>query len=92
MSLGLADMNNLVLHQTPSPHIFMFERTNNSDKDILVICNFDEKIQMIDTVDVVSTSYASGGKLKDLVLGESITLKSALLEINPFQILWLSKS
>ena len=87
-----ADMNNLVLHQTPSPHIFMFERTNNSDKDILVICNFDEKIQMIDTVVVVSRGYASGGKLKDLILGESITLKSALLEINPFQILWLSKS
>ncbi|MGB5429342.1 hypothetical protein, partial [Eudoraea sp.] len=60
--------------------------------DVLVICNFDDNINMIDTVDLVSRGYVSGGKLKDLVLGQSITLKSGLLEINPFQILWLSKS
>ena len=87
-----ADMNNLLLHQIPNPHIFMFERTNNSDKGVLVICNFDENIQVLDTAGVTSKGYAAGGKLKDLVLGESITLKSSLLEINPYQILWLSKS
>jgi amylosucrase len=87
-----ADKNNLVLHQTSNPHIFMFERTSNSDKDVLVICNFDESIHVIDAAVVASKGYASKGKLKDLVLGESITLKSGLLEINPFQILWLSKS
>ena len=87
-----ADKNNLVLHQTSNPHIFMFERTSNSDKDVLVICNFDESIHVIDAALVTSKGYATKGKLKDLVLGESITLKSGLLEINPFQILWLSKS
>ena len=87
-----ADKNNLVLHQTSNPHIFMFERTSNSDKDVLVICNFDESIHVIDAAVVASKGYASKGKLKDLVLGENITLKSGLLEINPFQILWLSKS
>ncbi|MGB5481559.1 MAG: alpha-amylase family protein [Eudoraea sp.] len=87
-----ADKNNLVLHQTSNPHIFMFERTSNSDKDVLVICNFDESIHVIDAAVVASKGYATKGKLKDLVLGESITLKSGLLEINPFQILWLSKS
>ena len=87
-----ADKNNLVLHQTSNPHIFMFERTSNSDKDVLVICNFDERIHVIDAAVVASKGYATKGKLKDLVLGESITLKSGLLEINPFQILWLSKS
>ena len=70
----------------------MFERTSNSDKDVLVICNFDESIHVIDAALVASKGYATKGKLKDLVLGESITLKSGLLEINPFQILWLSKS
>jgi len=87
-----ADMNNLLLHYTPNPHIFMFERTNNSDKDVLVICNFDESIHVIEAATIASKGYTRGGKLKDLVLGESITLKSNFLEISPFQILWLSKS
>jgi len=87
-----ADNNNLKLHPTPNPHIFMFERTDKSDKDILVICNFDENIQVIDGARITSMGYAAGGKLKDLVKGERITLKSGLLEIKPYQIFWLSKS
>lgn len=87
-----ADINNLLLHPTPNAHIFMFERRNNSDKDVLVICNFDEKLHLIDTAGVASKGYVAGGKIKDLVSGKSITLKSSLLEINPYQILWLSKS
>ncbi len=87
-----ADKNNLLLHHSANPHIFMFERTNNSDKDVLVICNFDESIHVIEGANIVSKGYETGGKLQDLVSGESITLKSAFLEINPFQILWLSKS
>jgi hypothetical protein len=54
--------------------------------------SIDENIHMIDTAGVASRGYVAGGKLKDLILGESITLKSSLLEINPYQILWLSKS
>jgi len=87
-----ADKNNLLLHHTSNPHIFMFERTNNSEKDVLVICNFDENIHVLDVGRLTSKGYVSGGKVKDLVLGKSITLKSGLLEINPYQIFWLSKS
>ena len=87
-----ADKNNLVLHPNPNPHLFKFERMNNSEKDVLVICNFDEKIHMIEVGTLDSMGYVSEGKLKDLVSGKNIILKSGLLEINPYQILWLRKS
>ena len=70
----------------------MFERTNNSEKGVLVICNFDETIHMIEVGTLDSMGYVSEGKLKDLVLGKNIILKSGLLEINPYQIFWLRKS
>lgn len=89
---AFADKNNLVLHPNPNPHIFMFERTNDSGKDVLVICNFDEAIHMIEVGILSSMGYMSGGKLKDLVSGKNIILKSGLLEIKPYQIFWLSKS
>ena len=87
-----ADKNNLVLHPNPNPHIFMFERTNNSDKDVLVICNFDETIHIIEVATLAAMGYVSEGKLKDLVSGKNIILKSGLLEINAYQIFWLHKS
>ena len=89
---AFADKNNLVLHPNPNPHLFMFERTNDSGKDILVICNFDETFHMIEVGILTSMGYVSEGKLKDLVSGKNIVLRSGLLGINPYQIFWLSKS
>ena len=72
---AFADKNNLKLHPNSNPHIFMFERTNDFGKDVLVICNFDENIQMIEVGTLTSMGYLSGGKLKDLVSGKNIILK-----------------
>ena len=88
---AFADKNNLKLHPNANPHIFMFERTNDFGKEVLVICNFDETIHMIEVGTLTSMGYSSGGKLKDLVSGKKIVLKSGLLEIKPYQIFWLVK-
>lgn len=86
-----ADSNNLVLHNTQNPHIFLYERTGKTTGGILVICNFDENIQLTAVSQISSLGYSSGKNIKDLILGRTITLKSDFLELKPYQTLWLSK-
>nr|WP_297784145.1 amylosucrase [uncultured Allomuricauda sp.] len=86
-----ADHNNLELYHTGNDHIFSFERTQDQ-KGLLVICNFDENAQVIDSSWIKKLGYFSKGEPLDLVSGEKVELNSALLEIMPYQMLWLMKS
>lgn len=86
-----ADHNNLELCHTGNDHIFSFERTQGQN-GLLVICNFDENPQVIDSSWVKKLGYFSKGEPMDLVSGEKVELNSALIEIMPYQMLWLMKS
>ncbi|MBO0330760.1 amylosucrase [[Muricauda] lutisoli] len=86
-----ADHNNLELCHTGNDHIFSFERTQGK-KGLLVICNFDENAQVIDSSWIKKLGYFSNGEPLDLVSGEKVGLNSALLEIMPYQMLWLMRS
>ena len=86
-----ADDNNLELCHTGNDHIFSFERTQDR-KGILVICNFDENTQVIDSSWIKKLGYFSNGEPLDLVSGKKVGLNSALLELMPYQMLWLMKS
>jgi len=85
-----ADKNNLELYHTGNDHIFSFERTENQ-KGLLVICNFDENTRVIDSSWIKKLGYFSKGEPLDLVSEEKVSLNSALLEIMPYQMLWLMK-
>ncbi|WP_108245761.1 amylosucrase [Muricauda brasiliensis] len=85
-----ADKNNLELYHTGNDHIFSFERTEDK-KGLLVICNFDENPQVIDSSWIKKLGYFSKGEPLDLVSEEKVSLNSALLEIMPYQMLWLMK-
>ncbi|PWL40047.1 alpha amylase [Flagellimonas aquimarina] len=87
-----ADSNNLTLHNTGNDHILVFERTGNSIEGVLVICNFDENPQVIEASWILKLGYFTKGEPKDLVSNKKISIKSGLLEIMPYQILWLKKS
>jgi amylosucrase len=86
-----ADNNNLELYHTGNDHIFSFERTQGY-KGLLVLCNFDENAQVIDSSWIKKLGYFSKGEPIDLVSGEKVRLKSALLEVMPYQMIWLMKS
>ncbi|MEC8831310.1 MAG: alpha-glucosidase C-terminal domain-containing protein, partial [Bacteroidota bacterium] len=86
-----ADHNNLELCYTGNDHILSFERVQDQ-KGLLVICNFDENAQVIDSSWIKKLGYFSKGEPMDLVSGEKVELNSALLEIMPYQMLWLMKS
>ncbi|TXN37892.1 alpha amylase [Flagellimonas hymeniacidonis] len=87
-----ADHNNLTLHHTGNHHMLVFERTGNAKNGLLAICNFDEKHQVIEPSWIKKLGYFAKGEPKDLVSDEKVNLKSGLLEIKPYQLLWLKKS
>jgi len=86
-----ADQNNLQLFHTGNDHIFSFERTHDQNA-LLVICNFDENPQVIDSNWIKKQGYFSKGGPMDLVSNKKIDLNSGLLEVMPYQMLWLMKS
>lgn len=87
-----ADSNNLTLHNTGNDHILVFERTGDSNEGLLVICNFDEKPQVVEASWILKLGYFTKGEPKDLVSNKKISIKSGLLEVLPYQILWLKKA
>ena len=85
-----ADNNNLELYHTGNDHILSFERNENS-KGLLVICNFDENPQVIDSSWIKKLGYFSKGEPLDLVSDEKVGLNSGLLELMPYQMMWLQR-
>ncbi|MGX1927858.1 alpha-amylase family glycosyl hydrolase [Flagellimonas sp. 2504JD4-2] len=86
-----ADNNNLVIHHTGNDHIFAYERTGDSE-GFLVLCNFDEKEQVLQSRWIAKLGYFTKGEPKNLVSGKKVTLSSGLLPLEPYQIMWLIKA
>ncbi len=84
-----ADQIAPLLYEPNNSHVFIYERKSNDDKNILVACNFDEKDQLIDGSWVEALGYVKNSSLKDLVSGKKIKMNSGLLNLKPYQILWL---
>ena len=86
----LADHNNLLLHDAHNPHILAYERTE-AKRGILVLCNFDDSGQVVDAGWVSRLGYSSGHSFRDLISGKDLVLSSGLLQLKPFQMLWLAR-
>ena len=82
-----ADNNNLVLYDNPNPHVFVYERTSEKTKGILVVCNFDEATQVID--EITLGPYGKNTFPKDLITGEPVKFLGSKLVLRPYQLLWL---
>ncbi|WP_036380595.1 alpha-amylase family glycosyl hydrolase [Muricauda sp. MAR_2010_75] len=85
-----ADHNDVQLYHTGNDHILVFERSHNK-KGLLVVCNFDSNPQVIETSWIKKLGYFAQGDPKDLVSGQKIIINSGLLEILPYQMLWLKR-
>nr|WP_299386624.1 alpha-amylase family glycosyl hydrolase [Allomuricauda sp.] len=87
----LADHNNVQLHQSGNKHIWVYERSDGNKQGIMVLCNFDEKPQVLDLGWIMKLGYFTQGNPIDLVSGTKIEVNSGLLELQPYQIIWLKK-
>jgi amylosucrase len=86
-----ADHNDMQLYHTGNDHILVFERSNTNKDGLLVICNFDENPQVILTSWIKKLGYFAQGDPKDLVSNQKIEINSGLLEVLPYQMLWLKR-
>lgn len=86
-----ADNNDLTLYYTGNDHILAFERSNITRQGLLVLCNFDESRQVIETAWVKKMGYFTKGNPLDMVSDQKIKVNSGLLEILPYQMIWLKR-
>ena len=86
-----SDTNNVILHDTQNPHLFLYERTGKNKEGVLILANFDEHPQIIDASVLLSLGYLKDGVFHDLLTNNKRTLSSSLVELQPYQLLWLAK-
>ncbi|WP_350286572.1 amylosucrase [uncultured Croceitalea sp.] len=86
-----ADKNNLELYHTGNEHILVFERTSQKQHGLLVVCNFDESSQVIDSSWIAKLGYLKNQKYHDLIQQKTIAVNSGFIEVQPYQLLWLKK-
>ena len=85
---AFADSNNLVLYDNPNPHVFIYERTNCNNKEILVICNFDDTPQYVDQVSL--GPYGETMRSIDLISGQKMKFTNGKLRLKPYQLYWFA--
>ncbi len=85
------DHNNLEVHDPGNPHLFVYERTGKKGKGVVVIANFDEHPRILNAALLNDLGYLRHGSLSDLLSGEERKLSSGLVEISPYELLWLTK-
>jgi len=85
----LADRHLPVLHEPNNNHVLVFERTDTKNGGILVLCNFDENEQVLDSGWITALGYIKNARYSDLISGEQRKLTSGLVSIKPYEILWL---
>ena len=80
------DDNNLEIHDPVNPHLFVFERSGEKEDGILVVANFDEHPQILDSGMLEDLGFLLEGTLYDVLSNKSWKLSSALVEIQPYQL------
>ncbi|MGI9547533.1 MAG: alpha-amylase family protein [Flavobacteriaceae bacterium] len=88
-NIALAEYQPAILHEPNNSHVFVYERKSDSGKSILVLCNFDEKEQLIDSSWIAALGYVKKSKYFDLITAQEGKMNSGLLNLKPFENLWL---
>jgi amylosucrase len=88
----LADQDNTLLHDTGNQHLFVFERASGGKESLLVVANFDSNPQVLNASWLSSLGYVADGNYRDLIEGATKKIRSGLLELQPFELLWLVKA
>lgn len=86
-----ADNDNTVLHQTANEHILIYERTADENQGIMVLCNFDENPQVVESSWIGNLGYIKNQEFRDLITSTTQALQSGFLELGAYQLLWLKK-
>ncbi|MDM9631249.1 alpha-amylase family glycosyl hydrolase [Robiginitalea aurantiaca] len=86
-----ADHYNIQFHDAGNEHLLVFERGAGSSKGILVLANFDDSPQVVNTSLLSALGFIKNGKYHNLIDGTTRQVQSGLLELPPADLLWLTK-
>lgn len=87
----LADAHGARFHDAGNEHLLVFERGAESAGGILVLANFDETPQVVNTSLLQSLGFLKSGAYQNLIDGKTKTIQSGLLELASAELLWLKK-
>ena len=87
----LADHNNLDLLDLGNERIFAFERRGKESCGVVVLANFHETAQVLDGTFLKTLGYTKNGWLHELTKGKKTKMKSGLLELQPYELLWFTQ-
>ncbi|MEJ2583747.1 MAG: alpha-amylase family protein [Robiginitalea sp.] len=87
----LADRANTLLHDSGNEHLFVFERRSDGADSLLIVANFDANPQVLNASWLSNLGYVNKGKYRNLIDGVSKDMRSGLMELSPFELLWLAK-
>lgn len=82
------DANDVKIHSSPNPHIFVYQRSNETER-VWVVSNFNEVTETLDIGWLLSIGIYSGENSIDLLTGENFTLIHNELPLKPFQQMWI---
>lgn len=86
-----ADNNDVTLCHAGNDHILVFEKRGNNTQGLMVLSNFDEHPQVIETSWIKKLGYFTKGDPIDLVSENKVIVNSGLLELLPYQMMWLKR-
>lgn len=86
-----ADTHAALIHPSPNSHLFVFERNNGKTK-LWVLSNFDENSQFLHISWLFSIGIFPEDNLVDLISGNKVVIQNNLLELSPYQHLWVIAS
>ena len=85
------DLNNLVVHHSTNPHLFIFERPDANNKGILIVANFDERPHQLEGLFIKQLGYSKSNMAFDLVSDKRKSLQNGYINVAPYQLFWLKK-
>ncbi len=88
---ALADRGNTLLHDPGNEHLFVFERGVGGAGSILVLANFDTHPQVVNASWLTRLGYVKKGAYLNLLDGVKRNIRSGLLELSPYELLWLAQ-
>jgi amylosucrase len=87
----LSDTGNFRLLNPGNEHLLVFERYSEAGAGLLLVGNFDENPQVLNASWLESLGYLNKKGNKNLVNSKTLDLNSGLLEVAPYDLLWLLK-
>ncbi len=84
----LADTHPAIIHPSPNPHIFVFERSNGKS-NLWVVSNFDENTQFLHVSWLLSIGIFTEDKFIDIITRKKLKIENNLLQLSAYSHIWI---